>query len=143
MPEWLKSIPGASLLTTENLLLGFVIFVVTFVLSLAVVAFIVVRLPADYFHPSHQRSFMDGRHRMVRGLALTLKNILGFLLVLLGIVLSLPGVPGQGLITILIGVMLLDFPGKRDLERKIIARPAVLATVNKLREKFSRPPLQL
>jgi hypothetical protein len=65
------------------------------------------------------------------------------LLVLLGVALSLPGVPGQGLITILIGVMLLDFPGKRELERKIISRPAVLSNVNKLRNKFSRPPLRL
>jgi hypothetical protein len=143
MPEWLKNIPGSSLLTTENLLLGFGVFVATFVLSLLIVGFIVVRLPADYFHPSYQRTFMDGRHRLVRGIALGIKNLLGFLLVLLGILLSLPGVPGQGLITILIGVMLLDFPGKRDLERKIISRPTVLSTVNRLRVKFSRSPLQL
>ncbi|MGB8339468.1 MAG: hypothetical protein WCE43_11470, partial [Burkholderiales bacterium] len=86
MPDWLKNIPGSSLLTTDNLLLGFFVFVVTFVLSLAVVAFIVTRLPVDYFHPSRERSFMDGQHRLVRGLALALKNILGFLLVLLGII---------------------------------------------------------
>ncbi|MEY4730116.1 MAG: hypothetical protein RL020_1274 [Pseudomonadota bacterium] len=143
MSDWLKNFPGSLLLTTDNLLLGFFVFVVTFVLSLAVVGFIVTRLPVDYFHPSYKRTFMDGQHRVLRGLAFALKNILGFLLVLLGIVLSLPGVPGQGLITILIGVMLLDFPGKRELERKIINRPAVLSTVNKLRVKFSRPPLQL
>ena len=39
------------------------------------------------------------------------KNILGLFLVALGVVLSLPGVPGQGLLTILLGIMLLDFPG--------------------------------
>ncbi len=143
MPEWLKNIPGSSLLTTDNLLLAFVVFVLTFVVNLVVAGFIVVRLPADYFHPSHRRTFMDGQHRLVRGFALVIKNVLGFLLVLLGIVLSLPGVPGQGLITILIGVMLLDFPGKRELERKIISRSAVFSNVNKLRAKYSRAPLRL
>ena len=143
MPDWLKNIPGSSLLTTDNLLLGFGVFVATFVVSLVVVGFIVVRLPADYFHPSHQRTFMDGQHPYIRGMALVIKNLLGLMLVLLGLALSLPGVPGQGLITILIGLMLMDFPGKRELERKIISRPAVLSNVNKLREKFSRPPLQL
>jgi hypothetical protein len=32
---------------------------------------------------------------------------------------SVPGVPGQGLLTILLGVMLLDFPGRRSLELKV------------------------
>lgn len=79
----------------------------------------------------------------MRGIAVAIKNIAGLLLVLLGLVLSLPGVPGQGLITILIGIMLLDFPGKQKIERKIISRPSVLSNVNRLREKFSRPPLRL
>jgi hypothetical protein len=139
MPEWLKS----SLFNTENLLLGFAVFITTFVISLLLVGIFLVRLPTNYFHASYKPSFMEGQHRLVRTLGLVMKNLLGLLLVLLGLALSLPGVPGQGLITILIGVMLLDFPGKRELERKIIGRPAVLSTVNKLRKKFSRPPLQL
>lgn len=143
MLDWLRNIPGSSLLTTENVLLGFGVFVVTFVVSLVVVGFILTRLPADYFHPLHERTFMHGHHRVVRGVAVAIKNIAGLLLVLLGLVLSLPGVPGQGLITILIGIMLLDFPGKQKIERKIISRPSVLSNVNRLREKFSRPPLRL
>jgi hypothetical protein len=143
MTDWLQNFPGSSYLTTENLLLGFGVFVATFVVSLLVVGFLLVRLPADYFHPSYERTFLSGQHPYVRGLALLIKNLLGFVLVLLGIALSLPGVPGQGLITILIGLMLMDFPGKRELELKIIKRPAVLANVNRLREKYSRPPLKL
>ena len=62
---------------------------------------------------------------------------------IVGIVLSIPGVPGQGLLTILLGVMLLDFPGKRRLELKIVSRPSVLKTVNSLRSKFGKPKLVL
>jgi hypothetical protein len=71
------------------------------------------------------------------------KNLLGAFLVLLGIVLSLPGVPGQGILTILIGVMLLDFPGKRDLERKLVSRPKVREGIDRLRQRFGKPPLVL
>ena len=61
----------------------------------------------------------------------------------LGIVLSLPGVPGQGILTILLGIMLLDFPGRRKLEHKLVSRPQVLKTINKLRHRFGKPPLVL
>ncbi len=56
---------------------------------------------------------------------------------------SLPGIPGQGLLTILLGVMLLDFPGKRRLEFKIISRPKVFRAINRLRARFDKPPLVL
>jgi hypothetical protein len=74
---------------------------------------------------------------------LVVKNLLGAFLVLLGVVMSLPGVPGQGVLTILLGVMLLDFPGKRALELKLVSRPKVLRTINRIRQQFERPPLQL
>jgi len=62
---------------------------------------------------------------------------------LLGIVLSMPGVPGQGILTILLGIIMLDIPGKRPLEAKIIQRPAVLSAANKLRLRWDKPPLIL
>jgi len=64
-------------------------------------------------------------------------------LILLGLFLSLPGVPGQGILTILIGVMLLNFPGKRRLERWLVSRPRVLPVINGLRARFGKPPLLL
>ena len=73
--------------------------------------------------------------------AVILKNIFGVFLILLGIVLSLPGVPGQGILTILLGLIMLDIPGKRPLEARIIKRPAVLAAINNLRARYSKPPL--
>jgi hypothetical protein len=55
--------------------------------------------------------------------------------------LSLPGVPGQGILTILLGLIMLDIPGKRPLEARIIKRPTVLSAINRLRARFKKPPL--
>jgi hypothetical protein len=74
---------------------------------------------------------------------MVLKNVVGFVVVLLGILMSIPGVPGQGILTILLGIMLLDFPGKRRLEYKLVSRPRVLQTINQLRRRFDKPPLIL
>ena len=68
---------------------------------------------------------------------------LGILLVALGILMSIPGVPGQGVLTILLGIMLLDFPGKRRLEHKLVSRPKVLKAINGLRHRFGKPELVL
>jgi hypothetical protein len=68
-----------------------------------------------------------------------LKNLIGFVLLAAGIAMLV--LPGQGILTMLIGISLVDFPGKRQLERKLIGQPAVLNTINKVREKFGQPPL--
>jgi hypothetical protein len=72
-----------------------------------------------------------------------LKNVFGLLLLVLGIIMAFPGVPGQGVLTILLGLMLLDFPGKRQLEYRIVSRPKVLRAINRLRARFGRPPMVL
>jgi hypothetical protein len=130
-------------LTWKTFVLGLVMFVVTFVGSIAVVSFLLVKLPEDYFSTHYDRDFWLDRHPVVRWSGVVVKNVLGALLVLLGLVMSLPGVPGQGVLTILLGVMLLDFPGKQRLERKIVSRPRVQHAINRLRARFRRPPLVL
>lgn len=113
-----------------------------FVVTNAAVVWIVLRLPHTYLTDRTPAADRPRRHPLVH-LAWRLgKNLLGLLLVAVGVVLSLPGVPGQGLLTILIGVMLLDFPGKQRLEHKIIGQPRVLHSVNWLRRKFGRPELE-
>jgi len=106
-----------------------------------VVGFLLVRLPADYFCDSSSRDFWIDRHPVIRRTGLIMKNVFGAVLVALGVLLSLPGVPGPGLLTILIGVMLLDFPGKRRLERWLIGQPTIVRTVNSLRRRYNKPPL--
>jgi hypothetical protein len=130
-------------ITWQRILLGVVLFLVTFAISLAVVSIIMVRIPPDYFRKDHRRELWTDRHPAVRFLGVLAKNVLGVLLVALGIVMSIPGVPGQGILTILLGIMLLDFPGKRDLELKLVSKPRVLKAINKLRQKFGKPVLVL
>lgn len=130
-------------ITLRGLLLGILIFVITFLINLAIVSVILVKLPANYFQKSHERDFWKGRHQIVRILGVIGKNALGVLLVALGILLSLPGVPGQGLLTILLGIMLLDFPGRDRLEYWLVSRPKIFKAINKLRHRFSKPALML
>lgn len=130
-------------LTWRNVLLGVIVFIITFSASLGLVSFILIKLPADYFSSAYDRRFWTDRHRALRITAAVGKNILGALLIVLGIIMSLPGIPGQGLLTILLGVMLVDFPGKDRLEQKLLRRPAIKNSIDKLRARFGRPPLQL
>lgn len=132
-----------ALITTRAVLLGVLLFLVTFAVSLAIVSFILIRIPANYFRKDHSRAFLADYNSVIRILGVIGKNLLGVLLVLLGILLSLPGVPGQGILTILLGIMLLDFPGRRRLEHKLVSRPRVFKTINKLRHRFGKPSLVL
>lgn len=117
------------------------LFVATFVLSILVVGFLLVRLPATFFLDSHCRDLWVDQHPVLRTLGHILKNLIGVALIVVGVIMLVG--PGQGILTILIGVILLDFPGKRQLERKLVARPKVLAAINRLRARFGRPPLVL
>jgi hypothetical protein len=117
--------------------------VVTFIVATGVVSFVVVKLPATYFHPDHDREILKDKSPAIRWAGIIGKNLAGVILIGLGVVLSLPGVPGPGLVTILFGVMLVDFPGRRWLEHKIVSRPAVQQTINNLRKRFGKKPIEL
>jgi uncharacterized membrane protein SpoIIM required for sporulation len=130
-------------ITWQSVLVGVLIFLVTFALSLAIVSFILVSIPTDYFRKDRPRELWSDRHPAVRFLGIFVKNLLGVVLVVLGIIMSIPGVPGQGILTILLGIMLLDFPGKRDLEHRLVSRPRVLNAINKLRHRFGKDELVL
>jgi hypothetical protein len=131
------------LITWRGALLGVLLFLVTFAISLGIVALIMVKIPANYFRKDHSPEFLSGYHPVIRIIGFVGKNVLGVLLVTLGIVMSIPGVPGQGILTILLGIMLLDFPGRRSLELKLVSQPRVLKTINKLRHRFGKPSLVL
>lgn len=131
------------LITLRGVLLGLLLFLVTFSINLAIVSFVLVKIPANYFSKDHSPAFLSDRSAVIRYLGVVGKNLLGALLVALGIVLSVPGVPGQGILTILLGIMLLDFPGRRSLEYKLVSRPSVFKAINKLRHRFGKPTLVL
>jgi hypothetical protein len=135
-----RLLDGATLI--ERVLLGVGLLVASSLLSLAAVTAVLVSLPPGYFR-EHAPAADWPRTPLFRWLWRIAKNLLGLGLVALGIALSVPGVPGQGLLTVLIGLILLDFPGKRGLERRLVARPSVLGTINRLRARFGRPPMEL
>jgi len=141
MTEWLSEFWAS--LTLGKVLIGVGIFAASIAFSFAAIIIVLVKLPANYFSSHYSRDFLPDSKWIVRWGAVIAKNLLGVVLILLGIVLSLPGVPGQGFLTILLGIIMLDIPGKRPIEAKIISRPSVLSAANKLRARWNKPPLIL
>lgn len=107
--------------------------VVSIAVSVIVTCVVIVRLAPDHFACDHQPS----KSRAVRWA----RNVGGVLLVALGVVLSFPGVPGQGVLTILLGIMCLDVAGKRRLELWLVRKPRVHEGMNRLRARYGKPPL--
>ena len=139
MLEWLANFWAN--LSWNQVLLGVGLFVGSLLLSFVSIGVVMVKIPENYFSTHYQQDFMPGSPWIVRWGAVIAKNLFGVFLVALGIVLSLPGVPGQGILTILLGLIMLDIPGKRPLEARIIKRPAVLSAINDLRRRYNKPPL--
>lgn len=110
---------------------------VTLALSMGLAGWIIVRIPPDYFK-GRKRHALKNRPLWVK----VLKNIGGVVVVALGLLLSVPGVPGQGLLMVLAGIMLLDIPGKYKVERKILSLRPIRAAANKIRRWRGRPPLE-
>lgn len=127
--------------TWTELALGLGIFFFTAVLSLAVTAWVIVRLPANYFVGEKPPSFWDERHPFLRSFGHFAKNAIGAVLVVVGVIMLIT--PGQGVLTILIGLMLVDFPGKRSMEKRIVRQPKVLAAINALRKRYGREELKI
>jgi putative transmembrane protein PGPGW len=111
-----------------------VLSLLAFVATLVMVPIALARLPKDYFLRERAASTTPLPLRI-------LKNALGVLIVLVGVLMLV--LPGQGIITIALGLGLVDFPGRRRLELAVIGRPGVIRGVNALRRKLGREPLEL
>ena len=137
MWDWLAEFWESLTLTT--VLFGAGVFIGSIVLSLVIVGIVMVKIPANYFRSSYQHTFLPNSSWFTRWGAVVGKNIAGLVLVIAGIVMLVG--PGQGILTILIGLILMDIPGKRPLEARLIKRPVILAAVNNFRAKYNKPPL--
>ena len=115
--------------------------VVTFVLSLLLVPWIVCRIPEDYFLQEKRTiSTLHRYHPAVYFLIRLFKNIAGIMFIVAGFLMLF--LPGQGVLTMLIGLGLTDFPGKFRLERKIIRNKRIFKGLNWIRKRAGAVPLR-
>jgi hypothetical protein len=124
----------------EGLLVGLGVASLAFVVvSVALIPVLISRLPADYFSHERRQAYWSKRlPPALRVAVVVAKNALGLALTLCGVLMLL--LPGQGLLTLLIGLTLLDFPGKYRFERWLLGRPSVMRGLNWLRERLHKPP---
>lgn len=129
LPPWLP----------ELLWWGTGLSLATLVATVVAVPWVVARLPVDYF--SQPRRAVLPQDQSFPGLVLMgAKNLLGATLVLMGILMLFT--PGQGLLTLLVGLLLMNFPGKYRLERTLVARPGVFRSLNWLRQRRGAEPFE-
>ncbi|HSB44166.1 MAG TPA: PGPGW domain-containing protein [Nitrospira sp.] len=138
--EWLLS-TVQQYVSTDTLVTLTVLSIVFFIGSLIAIPYILVRLPADYFDIRIPRPWMKDHHPILRVMGHIVKNAVGAIFLFVGFLMLF--LPGQGVLTMVIGVSMLDFPGKRKVEASLIGQPTVLGVINSMREKFGKPPLIL
>ena len=96
-----------------------------------------LRLPEDYLLSEPVWPRVHGLARLRR----IVRNALAALLLLAGLAMLV--LPGQGLLTLLAACLLLDLPGKRRFEQRLIRIPRVLEAINRLRQRRGRLPLRV
>lgn len=132
-------------ITLDNSTLWWLVTVsiISFFGTLILVPVLIIRLPRDYFTATHRQSWSPWAHRhpVIRWAFLISKNILGIIFIILGLAMLL--LPGQGILTLLIGIMFINFPGKYRLERKVVSIGPILRNINKLRARAGREPLEV
>ncbi|HSH09036.1 MAG TPA: PGPGW domain-containing protein [Oceanipulchritudo sp.] len=112
--------------------------VLFFLGSLVAIPLIIAWMPEDYFARLERGPL---QRRPFRHFLQILKNILGTILFISGLMLVL--LPGQGILTMLIGISLIDFPGKRRLQLRLVHMKGVARSMQWIRHKAKRPPLQI
>lgn len=113
-----------------------IISLLMFVFSLLLLPILINKIPANYFKPNEREHNVDLlKPRNI------LRNFIGLIVLLAGVAMLV--LPGQGILCILLGLTIMNFPGKYTLERWIVTRKGVLESLNWLREKGGNPPLDV
>ncbi len=118
-----------------------IVSIVAGILSMLLVPWLIIQVPADYFsYPDRREHLWSEQHPVVRMAAIGLKNVIGYILIAAGIAMLV--LPGQGLLTIFVGFLLIDFPYKFKTERWLIGRTAIFKAANWIRAKAGKSPLK-
>ncbi|MEJ2310113.1 MAG: PGPGW domain-containing protein [Gammaproteobacteria bacterium] len=107
-----------------------------FLFSIAVMPWFVSLIPVDYFrthHEIHWRTLLRPRS--------IVRNIIGLPVLLAGLLMLF--LPGQGLLTVMIGLAIMVYPGKFRAERWLVRRQGVLRALNWMRKRRGVPPLDV
>ena len=119
--------------------LGTLSFII-FIFSLLAIKWLVALIPSDYFIKKNNSEFRSN-YPIFWLVSIIIKNLVGYTLIIGGILMLV--LPGQGLFTIFVGLMLSNYPGKFYIERKFIAIPSVLRAINWLRKKSNTPSIKI
>ena len=112
-----------------------------FLLSILGISWFVANIPEDYFLSSKRKPSKWQEQKPILRLAVLFgKNIIGVSLIIGGLLMLV--LPGQGLLTIVTGLLLINYPGKYKLEQKLVAIPSVFRALNWIRVKANKPPLK-
>ena len=112
-----------------------------FLLSIIGISWFVANIPEDYFFESKRKSTKWHEQKPILRLVVIFgKNIIGVLLIIGGLLMLV--LPGQGLLTMVTGLLLINYPGKYRLERKLVSKPSIFRTLNWIRIKANKPPLK-
>ena len=117
--------------------LGLLSFLI-FIFSLVTIKWLVALIPSDYF-VSKKDSKFKSKYPFTWLISMIIKNIIGYVLIIGGILMLV--LPGQGLFTIFIGLMMSNYPGKYYIEKKFIAIPSILKAINWLRKQSNKEPI--
>jgi len=116
--------------------------ILIFIISILGISWFVAQIPEDYFLSSKRKPSKWQEHKPVlRLMVLFGKNIIGFSLIIGGLLMLV--LPGQGLLTILLGLIFSDYPGKYKLEKKLITIKPIYRYINWVRKKSDIEPIKL
>lgn len=112
---------------------------ITLAASALLIPWIVVRIPPDYFRRGQPKPMWADRHPAIRIPLIVLKNLLGVALLVLGVLMLV--LPGQGILTMIAGLALMDFPGRHRIVCWMVSRGPVLKSMNWIRRRAGREEL--
>jgi len=104
-----------------------------FFMSIFGIKYFAAKIPKDYFTNKQRGSKIKEISIVLWLFYIITKNLIGYIFIILGILALV--LPGQGILMILIGLVMSDYPGKQNLERRVISIKTVRRGVNWLRKK--------
>ena len=110
----------------------------TFFLSLLIIPWLIGKLPENFFLHLHEPRIREDEHPVIFYLFRFLRYSLGTILFFAGALMLF--LPGQGILTIILGLSLLDFPGKRKAIDKLLSLHSVQHGLNWIRKKEHKKP---